>query len=308
LLTVGLTADDMTYPDNFRFYPITPGETSRRQLSPKVAVTWTPIPEIDVRAAYAEALGGASFDESYTLEPTEIAGFNQAFRSIISESMVGPLAGPKYGILGGAADLKFKSRTYVTLQGQLLTCDVNEDIGVLYPANLLTGAPPYNPGSAPERLRYQEPSASATLNQLIGNDLAVGAQYNYTHSRLAWSYPTIVPFPPAQSLDQTESADLQQVTGFLQFYHPSGFYARAEAQWYLQFNSGQSPSNFDPPNPRNDFVQVNLFAGYRFWHRRGDLTFGVLNVGGGNYSLNPLNILNELPRSRVFMGKASFTF
>ncbi|HEY1789290.1 MAG TPA: TonB-dependent receptor, partial [Verrucomicrobiae bacterium] len=168
LLTVGLTADEMTYPDNFRFYPITPGETSRRQLSPKVAVTWTPIPEITMRAAYAETLGGASFDESYTLEPTEIAGFNQAFRSIISESMVGPLAGPKYGILGGAADLKFKSRTYVTLQGQLLTCDVNEDIGVLYPANLLTGAPPYNPGSAPERLRYQEPSASATLNQLIG--------------------------------------------------------------------------------------------------------------------------------------------
>ncbi len=308
LLTVGLTYDDMRYPDNFRFYPITPGEASRHQLSPKAALTWAPVPAVTFRAAYAEALGGASFDESYTLEPTEIAGFNQAFRSIISESLVGPLAAPKYGILGGAADIKFKSRTYITLQGELLTSDVNEDIGVLYPSDLSSGAPPFLPGSAPEHLRYREPSAIATVNQLIGNDWAIGGQYSYTHSRLSWLYPTIVALPPAGSLDQTESADLHQMSGYLQFDHPSGFYARAEAQWYLQFNSGDDPSNFDPPNPRNDFVQVNLFAGYRFWHRRGDLTFGILNVGGGNYSLNPLNVLNELPRSRVYMGRASFTF
>jgi hypothetical protein len=271
-------------------------------------LTWNVSQEVTLRAAYAQALGGASFDESYTLEPKEIAGFNQAFRSIISESVVGPLAGAKYGILGGAADLKFKSRTYVTFQAQLLTSHENEDIGVLYfPAS----ASNPTPGAAPEHLRYQEPSISASINQLAGDDWAFGAEYQYTYSHLDWFFPTIVPPPPPPtlpSLDQTEIARLHEWNAYIQFTHPSGFYTRAEVQWYLQYNSGHNPGNFDPPNAENNFAQVNLYAGYRFWHRRGDLTFGILNIGGGNYSLDPLNVLNELPRSRVFMGKVNLQF
>ena len=90
---------------------------------------------------------------------------------------------------------------------------------------------------------------------------------------------------------------------FVLFTHPSGFYATAEAQWYLQNNSGYTPTL-----PQTDFVQVNLLAGYRFWHRRADVAFGVLNVGGEDYHLNPLNVYTELPRSRVFLGRVRISF
>ena len=149
---------------------------------------------------------------------------------------------------------------------------------------------------------------AATLNQLVGDNWAMGAEYRYTYSSLRWFYPTFTPFGDQASLNQTETAQLNQSDTYLLFFHPSGFYARAEAQWYLQYNTGHSPSDFDPPVPRSDFVQVNLLAGYRFWHRRGDISFGVLNVGGGDYSLNPLNVYNELPRSRVFMGRINLSF
>lgn len=304
LLTMGITYDWITYPDNFRFYPVTSGVAKREQLSPKVALVWTPRPEVTLRAAYSRALGGASFDESFTLEPTELAGFNQAFRSVISESVVGSLAAPKYQIAGGAVDLKFKTRTYATITAQLLTCDSDEDIGLLY----FDGISPATTGTAPERLRYSEPSVSTTVNQLVGKYWAMGAQYKYIYSKLSWDYPTIVPFGGEPSLNQTETAALHQINAYLQFNHPSGFYARAESQWNHQDNSGHNPSDFDPPPSSSDFIQVNLFAGYRFWHRRGDLTFGILNVGGSDYSLNPLNVYNELPRSRVFMGKIRFNF
>ena len=304
--TTGVDYDRMTYPDNFRFSPVTPGVARREQISPKVAVNWSPNSEVTFRAAYARALGGASLDESFTLEPTQIGGFNQAFRSIISESLVGSLAGPRYDVLAGALELKLKPQTYLTLQAQYLKCKSDEDIGVIYQPVAPPG--PFTPGTIPEELRYHEPSASVTLNQLWGDDWAFGIQYRFTQSTLAWNYPTVTTPVNQASLNQTEKAGLHQVNAYIQFTHPSGFYARTEAQSFFQQNTGNAPLDFDPPPARSDFVQVNLLAGYRTWHRRVDISAGILNVGGGDYGLNPLTPYSELPRSRVFFGRAVFNF
>jgi hypothetical protein len=101
---------------------------------------------------------------------------------------------------------------------------------------------------------------------------------------------------------------LQQLNAYLQFTHPSGFYGRAEAQAFFQQNWGHAPLGFDPPPGHSDFVQVNLLAGFRFWHRRVDIAAGILNVGGGDYELNPLNPYSELPRSRVYYGRVVLNF
>jgi outer membrane receptor protein involved in Fe transport/Flp pilus assembly protein TadD len=308
-LTPGVTYDRMVYPDNFRFVPITSGTTRQERVSPKLGLVWSPVPEVTFRAAYARALGGASFDESFTLEPTEVAGFNQAFRSIISESEVGSVAGARYEVIGAALDLKLRSKTFITLEGQYLGSDVNETIGVFYfdgsnPA--ANSPPPVLPGGTPEQLKYKEPSVSATFNQLVGQEWSTGLQYRYTHSELTWFYPSI---PATQAglsdppLNRTESSGLHEVNGYLLFAHPCGFYARAEAQWYMQDNKGYTPAR-----PGKEFVQVNLLAGYRFWHRRAELSFGVLNVGGSDYQLSPLNVYNELPRSRVYVGRVRLNF
>ncbi len=309
LLTAGATYDALTYPDNFRFTPINSGEAYRQALSPKLALTWRPLPGLTFRGAYCQALGGASFDESFTLEPTELAGFNQSFRSVISESLVGSVAGPRYQVLGGAMDARLQSHTFLTLQVQYLESDLNEDVGVYY--HVSSGVPPppnFEPGTAPEELRYREPSVSLTVNQLLGAYVAAGAGYSYARSTLNLSDAFILglaPYPVEQ--DELE-AQLHKVSGYLQLTHPLGFYARAEVQWYRQFNSGYVSGTFDQPLPETDFSQVNFYVGWRFLHRRADATFGVLNVGGRDYSLNPLNVYNELPRSRVYMGRLLFNF
>ena len=61
-------------------------------------------------------------------------------------------------------------------------------------------------------------------------------------------------------------------------------FARADATWYHQSNSGYTPAL-----PGDDFVQENLYVGYRFLQRRAELMFGVLNLSGVNYNLNPLS-------------------
>ena len=157
----------------------------------------------------------------------------------------------------------------------------------------------FNPGRPPRNCATGSRRLSLTVNQLLGAYLATGAGYSYARSTLDLSDAFILGLAPYPvQADQLE-AQLHKVSGYLQLTHPSGFYARAEVQCNLQFNSGYVPGTYDQPLPETDFTQVNLYAGWRFWHRRGDLTFGVLNVGGRDYSLNPLSVYNELPRSRV---------
>lgn len=60
--------------------------------------------------------------------------------------------------------------------------------------------------------------------------------------------------------------------------------------------------------PGDDFWQVNLFCGYRFWHRRVRLQLGLLNLNDQDYRLNPLNPYTELPRQRTPAVNLQFKF
>src|SRR5208282_6113918 len=169
-LTGGVAADDEKFPYYFRNPPVTSGEDTRTQVGPKAALVWSPIPEATVRGIYARSLGGASLDESYRLEPTELAGFPQAFRSLISESIVGSQSAPTFDTLGAALDLKLGSRTFLGFQVERLESEVNQDIGDFV---LPDGGVPAIVSSTPEQLHYAEHTGSVSLNQLLGDGLVV---------------------------------------------------------------------------------------------------------------------------------------
>jgi len=87
------------------------------------------------------------------------------------------------------------------------------------------------------------------------------------------------------------------------FNHPSGFFARADAVWYHQHNTG-----YNPELPESDFVQENVFIGWRFLQRRLEVMLGILDLGNHDYHLNPLNVYAELPRERTFIARLNFIF
>ena len=88
-LVAGVTYDSLEYPLNIDTSPITNAETSTTRVSPKAGIVWTPWKDTEFRGIYTRSLGGESLDSSVRLEPTDIAGFNQAFRSLIPESVEG---------------------------------------------------------------------------------------------------------------------------------------------------------------------------------------------------------------------------
>jgi len=66
-----------------------------------------------LRGIFSRSLGGVSLDESYRLEPTQLAGFPQAFRTVISESLVGSVAAPEYEvIITGSTDALGNAYTF----------------------------------------------------------------------------------------------------------------------------------------------------------------------------------------------------
>ena len=297
-ITAALSYDHLEYPIAHRSPPIVDAENSRSRLSPKAGVIWNPFGKFIVRAAYSQALGGVSFDESVQLEPTSVAGFNQVFRSIISESVQGAVSGPTYESGGVMIEDKFASGTYLGIQATLLKSDVDRRVGV-FDENLdAFGQPilPIVPSSTPQSLRYEEQNLLLTVNQLLGDEWSFGARYQVTFSNLETIFAEL-------ASDARQKATLHQATLFALYNHPSGFFARLEAYWARQSNIGYAPDI-----PGDEIFQFNAYAGYRLRRNFGDLTLGFLNMTDQDYKLNPLNYYNELPRERTLLVRLRLNF
>jgi tetratricopeptide (TPR) repeat protein len=297
LLIGGVSYDRLTAPRNFRSAPIESGTRTTDQVSPKAGLIWTVAPYTHVRSAYTRSLGGASFDQSVRIEPTEIAGFNQTFRSLAPESLVGSLIGEEFTTYSAGIDHKFSSRTYLGLDLEWLESSTSERIGTFD----VTGLPPAAaPSNTKQKLDFTERSLLFTLNQLIADHWSVGALYRLGDAELKSRLPAI-PESVSTAAHGRDEALLHQIDLFLLFNHESGFFARGDALFTAQDNDSHALDN-------EAFWQLNLFAGYRFPRRRAELTLAVLNVTGANYRLNPLSLYPDLPRERTFACSLKLNF
>src|SRR6185503_18740373 len=94
----GVSYDRLHYPLNIDTAPITDAEHTTDRVSPKAGFLMTPAKNLHLRGAYTRSLGGVFFDQSIRLEPTQVGGFNQAYRSLIPESVVGLVPNTRFEI------------------------------------------------------------------------------------------------------------------------------------------------------------------------------------------------------------------
>ncbi len=303
LLTAGLSYDRLTFPENFRFAPVTQAEDRTDRVSPKAGLIWTPGSGTTVRFAYSQSLGGVSFDQSFRLEPVQVAGFNQAFRSLAPESTAGVSAAARYEMYGVSFEQIIGKKTFLGLSGEVLRSKANRMIGAYGEVTGVGEQPPIS--SLRERQEYQERSVALSASRFIGEDLSVGCSYRLSQAQL---HSRFVDIPPAATLlnirqQQDLEAFLHQVRLFGIYNHSSGFFAQAEASWYSQHSEGYAPDLAS-----DAFWQVDLFGGYRFFRRHAEARVGILNVAGQNYHLNPLNLTADLARTRTLVASFRFYF
>jgi len=303
----GVTYDRITYPENFETAPLSQNETMREQLSPKAGVIWTPLENTTARFAFTRSLSGATLDQSYQLEPSQVAGFIQDYRSVIPESIAGPNSGAGIETYDVSLERKFPTETYFTVSGEILKSTVDRVDGD-YDYNPFSFTQPFPvPSGLNEDLDYQEKSLQFTANQLLGKEWALGAQYRLSQAVLNDDF---VDVPDTVIGGFTDFVPRQQTQGVLQQLDltaicnlPTGFFTECEALWFRQDNQG-----YTPDEPGDDFWQCNLFAGYRSPRRKMEVTVGLLNIAGQDYQLNPLNIYNELPLTRTLEVRLQVNF
>ena len=316
-LTGGVTYDHLIYPENFRSAPISDREKRLEQTSPKAGFILQPHSSLTLRGAYTRGISGVSFDESIRLEPTQVAGFNQAFRTLIPEDLTGAVGGSIFETYHLSLEQKLPTRTYWGVQYEVLQQDLDRTVGAfdfLSDANDPGRIRGILPSSLRQQLDYREDSLTATVNQLIGDTFAIGVRYRVSDVKLRQTTRDVVPSPvrgPAGDLDTTRSSILHELGITAVYNHPSGFFAKGEALWFNQENDGFAVNPLQPsrdPRPGDDFWQFNAVAGWRFRRNTCELGAGVLNITGTDYQLEPLTSYNELPRDRTFFVRCKLTF
>jgi len=306
-LVGGLSYDWIEYPRFMFSTPIWGRQDERNQLSPKAGLIWNATDQTTLRFAYTRSLGGASLDQDLRIEPTQVAGINQSFRTLIPESLLGSIPGARFETYGLMLEQKFETGTYLSLSAEML----NSKFDRWQSAYFLDTDPEFfqavpNGFGMKHRLDYSERSIVFTADQLIGSEWVVGARYRVTDVDFKQAYPEMF----SLTVDDYDIAPRQHLASLLHqlnlhvnFNHSSGFFSSFEAVWYRQEHMENLSSL-----PGDDFWHFNLVGGYRFWNRRARAEVGVLNLTDQDYRLHPLVWHNELPRERTFVARFQLSF
>ncbi len=218
------------------------------QFNPKLGVIWNPVPSTTVRAAAFRTLKRTLVTDQ-TLEPTQVAGFNQLFDdSDLTEAW-------RYG---GAIDQKVGGDAYagVELSRRDLTVPVVDVQSVTHEA------------------AWDESLARAYLFATPHRFLALRAQYSFERferERFEGDEPLTFGFQEVE----THSVPLGA-----SFFHPSGFSASMTITYWKQEGQFEDLFAFPPEfrAGRSDFWLVDTAIGFRLPKRYGFISVGATNL------------------------------
>lgn len=302
---LGLVADHLAFPRNYGYAPLSDGTRSVHDLLPKIGIRWLPSPDTQARFAWTRSLSGASFDQSFRLEPTQVAGFNQAFRSLAPESLLGANAGAFFETLSAGIERQLLSNTYLTLIGEILTSEFDRWIG----AYELGAQGKAFPSQLKQDVKYNEQAISFTLHQLVRGETACGLSYRWSRADLRTRLPALPDPVWTGFLDidrpstTSDHGSLHQISVFATINHPSGIFARTKLTWNSQQASRQTEHLASTM-----FWQWDAQVGWRFARRRAAFTLGILNILDDVPSLHPISLGSNGTRNRDLVTSLDLSF
>jgi len=235
--TLGVSVDHVEASDD-----IVP-DGDKTQANPKVGITWNPLPGTTLRAALSRVLKRTLITDQ-TLEPTQVAGFNQFFDD------------PNF--------------TEAWLYGVALDQKITADLfaGAGYSRRDLT-IPTVDITAATTKERSGgESLARAYLFWTPLRWLAVRTEYQYEH--LTRSDPTT---------EESPQVTTHRVPLGLGFFHDSGFGASLTTTYWNQHGKFQRLLTTGvEESGRDDFFTVDAAINYRLPRRYGFVTLGVTNL------------------------------
>lgn len=273
--TAGVAYDNVLYPSRSLGVPVASGTDRVSRVSPKAGLVWKPTAKTSAYASYTRSLGGVGPEQSYRLEPTQVGGFNQAYRSLAPESLTGTASAARFELVGIGLDHAFRDDLYAGVQLQLARSE----------AATLQGFGGPVPSFVATRERFTERSATAYVNWLAGERFQLGATYQVAAADLTHHSPDQPAF------EGRRRGSLHRLRLHSGFQHESGLFALFDAELFHQENRLGVVDE--------TFWDLNARVGYRFAQRRAELSLAVLNLLDRDYRLNPVNFYRDIPRERL---------
>ncbi len=227
---------------------------NRSQWNPKLGATAYVTPSLTLKTAYFEGLRKSALEDTGTLEPTLVGGFNQVYTDF---------SGTRSRTYGVGFDYKLSKRTYfgaeanhrdtiedANFSDSLITLDLDNG-GLSTTSSIAERA----------ELFYNQEYLTGYLYHVLTSRWVTTLDYNYFMSELT---------DPEVSQD----ISLHKARGALRYFDPQGWFAFAE----LTFRQQDREGSFFVEDGSNDFWITDIGAGYRFPNRQGSITLRCNNL------------------------------
>ena len=233
--TLGLSADDYQEED-----------IETRKINPKLGVQWDVNEHVKVRAAAFQVVK-AALATNRTLEPTQVAGFNQFYDDF---------AGTTSRRLGVGSDWKLTNNLFVGAEATWRFLDVQ-----------------YFDGS-------NQDADTTDWREQTHSLYAYWAPFD----RWALTGQLVYDRFSAQNSDLTEGSDVpKKLTTYsaplgIRYYHPSGLFAGLGVTFVRQERDAAQDSQIDAGEGTSNFTLVDAQIGYRLPRRFGLVSLQVSNI------------------------------
>jgi hypothetical protein len=242
----------------------------RQQFNPKVGVTWNPFAATTVRAAAFRVLKRTLITDQ-TLEPTQVAGFNQFFDDN---------NGTDAWRYGAAIDQKFTKNFFAG--AEVSRRDLKSPF---VQRNVIAGT------ATPGEQDIHEDLARAYLFWTPHPMLALTAEYMFER------------FTSEALTDHPKKLNTHRVPLGISFFHPSGFSAAMKATYFNQAGRFVLVDQ-SLRSGGDDFWTVDAAINYRLPNRYGFITVGATNLFDKKFKFFDRDLRNpSIQPDRLFFTK-----
>ncbi|MCD8533815.1 MAG: hypothetical protein LR011_03095 [Verrucomicrobia bacterium] len=131
-LTSGISYDDISYPYNSDILPLSPIQQSTQLVVPKLGIHIDLTENIGLRGFYTKYSSGLYFDNSFSLQPNQLAGFNQAYRNLVPQSVVGLVPADEIQSYGSGLDFRSASGKFFSgIELVVSSSDARRGVGAI---------------------------------------------------------------------------------------------------------------------------------------------------------------------------------
>jgi outer membrane receptor protein involved in Fe transport len=269
-------------------------------VAPKFGIHIELTDNLDLRGFYTKYLNGLYFDNSFSIQPNQLAGFNQAYRNLVPQSVVGLVPAAEIQSYGSGLDFRSPSgNIFSGIEFVVSSSDAQRGVGAMTNS---TGLPiPDTHLTLDQYLEFTENRLSAYFNHIVGSYVTLGMNYTLADSRLHSRFPVLpTNLTNLDSIEYVDNSLLFQGEFSLLYNHPSGWFGRWASRIDHQWN--------DAPFPDESIWRHDILLGYRFPRRRLEVMVGVQNLTDQSPQINPLNFPRQMAPQRTIYVQAVVSF